>query len=71
VADIDRALAKLRKASERVSRLDADREDAMRERNEAIKAAAAVKATYVQMQEAAGISQVTIAKVLRPSKGRA
>ncbi|GAA2748762.1 hypothetical protein [Amnibacterium kyonggiense] len=65
MGDIDRALNRLQKAAEKVDRASTTLDDARRERDDALRAARDVKASYVQMQEASGLSAVTVAKVLR------
>lgn len=53
------------KAIERLNRADADREAAMRERDEAIRKWHAAGATYAVIQKATGMSTPTITKALR------
>lgn len=65
VADIDRALAQLRKAAKRLEQIDAERTVAMRERDDALRAAKAARATWAELQEAAGLSVATITKALK------
>jgi DNA-binding protein H-NS len=65
MAEVDRALAQLRKASKRLEQIDADRVTAMRERDEALRAAKDARATWQELGEAAGLSPATITKALR------
>jgi hypothetical protein len=58
-------MAALLRASAAVERADADRADAMRKRDEALRAAHSAGATYAAIREATGMSPATISKALR------
>lgn len=65
MAEVDRALAQLKTAAKRLAKLDADRADAMRDRDEALRAAKEARATWAELQDASGLSPATITKALR------
>lgn len=65
MAQVDRALAQLRKTAKKLEQLDADRIAAMRERDEALRAAKEERATWAELQEASGLSPATITKALK------
>jgi hypothetical protein len=65
MAEVDQALAQLRKAAKRLEKLDAERTTAMRERDDALRAAKDARATWAELQDAAGLSAATITKALK------
>lgn len=65
MAEVDRALTQLRKAAKRLEQVDSERVVAMRERDEALRAAKDARATWAELQDAAGLSPATITKALK------
>jgi DNA-binding protein H-NS len=65
MAEVDRALAQLKKTAKRLEQIDAERAIAMRERDDALRAAKDARATWAELQEAAGLSAATITKALK------
>lgn len=65
MAEVDRALAELRRAAKKLQRIDDERVVAMRERDAALRAAREARATGAELQEASGLTPATITKALR------
>ncbi len=65
VASSAAALKKLETAARKLVESTDRQQQAMRARDEALRAARDAGATYVEMQEASGLSSVTVSKALR------
>jgi hypothetical protein len=65
MAEVERALAQLKKTAKRLEQLDEQRAIAMRERDDALRAAKEARATWAELQEASALSPATITKALK------
>jgi hypothetical protein len=65
MTELEAAMARLLAAQRAVDEADAQREAAMRKRDDALREASAAGATYVAIREATSMSPSTISKALR------
>jgi hypothetical protein len=64
MASAEAAMRKLASATSRLAKIDEQREKAMRDRDEALRAAHALGATYKSIREVTSMSPSTISKAL-------